>query len=367
MTLVKRLIVKEWFSYFLGALIMFSVLISVGNIVSGLLRTNVSAKDVLFNHLIDFPNSLKMIFPIASLVATLFSLSKLQNTNQLSAIFSAGYSRLKFTQDLFFCSALSSIFIFALLGFVRPYLKVKKERLIHQAEAKFRNLQEVGLRSSTIGSGKIWFKNGSYFFSFSSYDRQKAVIWEPNIVQFKNHQIEKQIRADSAKNLGGNKWKFFNVTELSQLAGQTFPTFTKSESTEMELSESTVEFNQIEADITTLGLFSLYRYLSSLSRSGINIDEYTMLFLEPFSTAIICILMAFVSIGAVFNPNRRSSSFGKSVFVVFIIAIGYWLLSSYFDELGKSSQVSPLISSMIIPMMLLLIIIINYLRNREIK
>lgn len=367
MSLIKKLILKQWFSYFLGALVMFTVLISVGNIVSGLLRSNVSAKDVLFNHLIDFPNSLKMIFPISSLVATLFSLSKLQNTNQLSAIFSSGYSRLKFTQDLLFCSAISAIFIFAVLGFVRPYLKVKKERLIHQAESKFKNLQEVGLRSSTIGSGKIWFKNDSYFFSFSSYDRQKAIIWEPNVIKFNNHQIEQQYRADSATNIGGNKWRFTNVTELTQLAGQSFPSFEKKESKEIELNESTSEFNQIEADITTLGLFSLFRYLYSLSKSGINIDEYTMLFLEPFSAALICILMAFISIGAIFNPNRRSSSFGKSVFWVFIISISYWLLNSYFDELGKSSQVNPIISSLILPFMLLTLIAINYLKNREIK
>lgn len=367
MNLIRKLISKEWFSFFIGAIIVFTLLMSVGNIVSGLLRSNVSAREVLFNHLIDLPNSMKMIFPISCMVATMFALSKLQNSNQLSAIFSIGYSRLRFSQDLFGCAVIVSAAIFLILGYARPYLKQKKDVLISEADSKFRNLKGQGLRSSTIGSGKIWFKNSNYFFSFTSYDRQRQALWAPNLVYFDNGKIVKQIFADSAISIGDRHWKFNNAKVISNLSNDDFQKLESNSELVLELVETPTEFRQMESDITTLSLIPLFNYLRSLSGSGINIDEYMMLFFEPIAVALTCILMAFISIGAIFSPNRRSASFGKSVFQVFIIAIFYWLTNSYFDELGKSSQVSPILASLAIPILLSLIVGFVYVKNSKIK
>lgn len=367
MNLIKKLISKEWFSFFIGSIIIFTLLMSVGNIVSGLLRSNVSAREVLFNHLIDLPNSMKMIFPISSMVATMFALSKLQNSNQLSAIFSIGYSRFRFSQDLFSCSIASAIVIFLILGFARPLLKQKKDILIPEADSKFRNLKGQGLRSSTIGSGKIWFKNNDYFFSFTSYDRQRQLLFSPSLIYFKSSAIEKQIFADSAQSLGENHWIFNNVRIFENLNNGDFPVLKTEKDVTITLSETPTEFRQMESDITTLTMIPLFNYLRSLSTSGINVDEYFMLFFEPFATALTCVLMAFISITPIFSPNRRSASFGKSIFQVFIVAICFWLSNSYFEELGKSSQVSPFVASLLIPIFLSLFITMIYFRNREIK
>lgn len=367
MSLIRKLITKEWFSYFIGSIVIFTLLMSVGNIVTGLLRSNVSAREVLFNHLIDLPNSMKMIFPISSMVATMFALAKLQNSNQLSAVFSIGYSRMKFSQDLLTCSSIVGAIIFIVLGYARPILKLKKDVLIPEADAKFRNLKGAGLRLSTIGSGKIWFKNSDYFFAFTSYDRQRQLLWAPSLIYFQSALIRKQIFADSAINIGGNEWKFNNVKLIENLNDDKFPNVSQKPEIVVRLNETPNEFRQMEADITTLTLIPLMKYLNSLSGSGINTDEYAMLFYEPIATALTCILMAFISITAVFSPNRRSASFGKNIFQVFIVSVLFWLTNSYFDELGRSSQISPVLASLFIPIMLSLYILVMYLKNREIK
>lgn len=366
MSKIKTLVLKEWYRYFSYSFFILLAIVTISNLITGLLRGNVSTTDVFYNYLLELPSNLSKIFPISSLIASLFSINKLKSSNELTAIFSLGFSRKRVFLFLFQASLFIAGIQFINSSFVQPLVLQKKNKFISDSERKFRNLKSEGLRSSTIGSGKIWFKSPEYYFSFSSYNRFENVINSLTIYYFdKESKVSKIINSQKAGHIDGNKWQLLMGSEYNKLNDEAFPQFSKFDSQIITLNETPKDFQTIESDITTLTIFKLYSYIKGLSAAGISTGEYLVIFFDKFSSAIICIIFALLAAVGIFNPNRRNSSFGKNVAVVFLFTIAYWLVQSFFYEQGKSAKLDPYTAIFSVPLVFCCILAYLFYRNRK--
>jgi lipopolysaccharide export system permease protein len=366
--ILKTFIFKEWFKVFFSSAILLFLLISVANLITGFLRGNVSAADVIMNHLLETPGAMNKILPVSCLVASLFSINKLKSRNELTAIFASGFSRKQFFFTIFQASFLVAIFQFTMSGFIDPYVKRHRSTLISNPESKFKNLQSKGLRAKTIGSGKLWYRSNDYFFSFSTYDKNRQKLH--NIALFfidAENKLYRTITAESMKFMKKNEWKISKGVESYGLSKNSFPIIKTLYNQTLSISERPQDFLQIEADITTLNVLGLYMYIKQLQKSGINVSEYLVLLYDKFASSLICILFSLLASIAIFTPNRRNSSFGRNLVFVFIFTLTYWLVYSYALELGKSSRILPLVSAFTVPMLFLVFLIFTFFKNRELK
>lgn len=362
---IRKLIIKNWSLFFLGSFFSLFLLLTVANFISGFLRMNVTATEVIFNHLLEIPSYLKLITPVACLAASLFCINKLKNTNELTAIFASGYGRAKFLTDIAVCATTVAILQFFVSSFIQPYAKSKKEYLISDSEAKFRNLKSKGLIASTLSSGKMWFKSDNYILSFSTYDKRNSELHDVSLYYYTDDNKVKSVDyADSVKFIG-DAWIVNKTTSYHNLEKEDFSYKSSLSSSPLNIKQTPQDFNQIEADITTLNIVLLWRYISKLRRNGINTNEYLVMFLENFSSSIICIIFSFFASVGIFHPNRRNSSFGKSILMVLVFVILYWLINSYFLELGKSSKIHPLLSTLSVPAFFTLYIVYYFSRHRK--
>lgn len=367
MTLLKRFIFSEWMKVFGAACILLFLLLSVANLISGFLRGNVSASDILMNHLLEVPGSLNRIFPIGCLIASLFSINKLKNRNELTAIFASGFSRKDFIFIIIQASLIVAVLQFFITGFIDPFAKRNKNLLIQDSEAKFRNLKSRGLKASTIGSGRLWYKSEGYYFSFAKYDKNTQSLYDVSLYYITpEYKLKQKVHADIVT-FKENKWIAKSGKSILNIDLGNFPTINDLTGSEVVIDEKPKDFLQIEADITTLNIIGLYSYISQLKRSGININEYLVMFYDKFSSSIICIIFSLVSSIAIFNPNRRGSSFGRSVVFVFIFTLMYWLIQSYFIEMGKSSKIPALISTFSVPILFSLYLSFFFYKNRTLR
>lgn len=369
MNIIRNLVLRDWYRFFGAAVFVLFLLLSAANLISGFLRRNVTPQEVLLNHLIETPTHLKMIFPVSCLVASLFAINKLKNRNELTAIFSCGYSRKKFISNIFIAALSVGLLQFAISAFLDPFTKARRHQVIENSEAKFRNLKSKGLRASTIGSGKIWYKSNDYFFSFSKYDRNAARLIDLSIFYYNNqHQISKVHYAPYAEyNQEKKKWIIPTSRVLENLDTIEFPSEMNKENLILDIEEGPNEFNQIEADITTLSVPKLYNYIKKLSERGINVNEYMVMLLDKFSTAIICVLFGLVATIASFNSNKRNNSMGKNLFIIFIFIIVYWLVNSYFLELGKSSKINPYLACFAVPCFFFVFLSTFFYHHRKLR
>jgi lipopolysaccharide export system permease protein len=366
MSLIKKLIFFEWLRFFIASAFVLFLVLTIANLLSGLLRSNVTAQEVFVNYLLELPSSLSKIFPISCLMASLFAVNKLKNRNELAAIFASGFSRKTFIIAIIQVSAIVGIFQFCISSYVGPFARAHRYLLIEDADSKFRNLRGQGLRASTIGSGKIWYKSPDYYLSFRAFDKVKNIISDVDLYYFdKNYKLEKKISAARMVYSKDNFWTFEYGNIYANLQDNTFPVEEKFNEILVSLDEQPKDLQKIEADITTLFVFELWDYIRNLERAGINTNEYKVLFFEKFSSSLICIIFALVACTGIFMPNRRSSSFGKNIFFIFIFTIFYWLIQSYFIELGQSARLNSFLACFGIPIFFSLYLVYYFYKNRR--
>ena len=116
-----------------------------------------------------------------------------------------------------------------------------------------------------------------------------------------------------------------------------------------------------------MNVVDLWQYIQQLKNSGINISEYMVLFYDKFSNSIICVIFTILASVSIFNPNRRSSSFGKNIALVLFFTIMYWLVYSYLIELGNNEKISPIAATFSVPIAFAFILIIIFSKNRKLS
>lgn len=364
MKTIRSLVIKEWTRFFIGAFFLLLLLLTVAELVSGFLRQNVTPFEVIINHFFKVPEKLKLIMPVSCLAASLFSINKLKNRNELTAIFASGYSKKKYFYDILTGGLVVSVCLFFISSFIDPYTRSKSDKFIKNGQAKFKNLGAKGLMASTIGSGRMWFKNEKYFFSFKRFDEKTSTLHDITIYYFFENKISKIIKAKKAifKN---NQWHGKDVDESLFLDKIVYPRLEEFPENSIPIFEAPKDFKKIESDITTLDFIKLYNYIKTLEDGGININEYLVIFYEKFSSSLVCIIFTLIaSIGA-FKPNRRGNTFGRNILFIFAFVIFYWLINSYFLELGKASKLSPFLSTFGVPICFSLYLAYTFYSNRK--
>ncbi len=371
MSLIRVLIQRTWLQNFALTGATLYLLLSIGNFLSGLLRTNVNFGEVFFNHLLETPEHLKMILPLSCLMASLLSLEKLKSSNELTAILASGHGHRKIVSAILQSAALVAIFQFLILSYLAPFIKSKRHALIQNPEAKFRNLKGRGLRASTIGSGQIWYKNDSYFFSFETYDKIRSTLLNLTAYLYsvppgKDYAlIERIIRAREATYVAGKGWIAPKVQVVRNLHTPGFPRPEYAENQLLPLFETPDDFREIEADITTLNVVKLFGYIKKLNENNINVSEYAVLFLEKFSMPLTCLIFALLPSVLIFYPNRRALGLGKIIALIVAFSIVYWPMNSYLVQMGIHSKINPLAACFGIPFIFILLLSFSFYRHRK--
>jgi lipopolysaccharide export system permease protein len=365
---IHRLILKEWFRFFFGAFFVLFLLVTIANLISGFLRPSITTQEAIFGYLFEIPTFLNMILPISCLVASIFAINKLKNRNELTAIFASGFSRKKFISIIFLGSLLVGLSQFWISAFGDPILKQNRHLIFEEANERLRAFRAQGLKASTIGSGRVWYKTTDYFFSFVAFDRSNNSLKEVDLYYFSEDQLlTKLVKAAEAVHLYENAWKFRDVSIIDYLGTPESPTLSRHKELNLIINESAEDFEQIESDVTTLTPFALKAYINRLNSAGINTSEYTVLYLNKFSSSMICIIFGLMASIGLFNPNRRNSSLGQSLAFVFVFTLLYWLVYSYTLELGNSGKLQPLISTFGVPALFGAFILTFFARNRRLR
>jgi lipopolysaccharide export system permease protein len=361
MLILSRIIVKEWFKSLLGAILVLFMLISTADLINGFLQGK-DFSQVVLEYSLKMPDLMGKMFPICCLVATLFSLNKLKSHAELISILAAGFSYLKIYLLIGFCALFMVGLQFVNLGFLEPFAnKVKRQEI-----QKSRMSEGRYLTRSSLEGGRFWYKSQDYFASFSYFDRKKNTLNDFEIYYFTpQHTSTRILRSSRARFEQNELWRLEDVTELSSLTGNTFPQEVKKAHLTLQLNEEPEDFGEFEADLTTLSFFKLQRFIIRLSKTGINISEYQIILLNKVFLSFICLVFALIPVSTIFNPNRRSSSFGKNVVLTLLVTVVFWVLYSSSVAMGNAGTLPPLLATGIIPFCFFGFVLWTFLRNRK--
>lgn len=371
MSTISKLIIKEWLRFFLGSVFVLLMVLSLGHILNSLLKDSADFKTIFTSLYLEIPTFMIKIFPVSCLVASLFSINKLKSRNELTAILAAGFSRLKFIINIGAIGAIVGVALFFINAYLVPYTKHRQD-VMKNGQAR-ESSGGAALKSTVsinaLNSGKIWFKGQDYFFSYSSFDRKSKTLYNLTLYLYdKNFKFTEQTSAAYADyREDSSDWLLHRALHYTNLDNKTFPTVQYADTLPVKIRETINDFNQINADIATLNIWKLYDYIGVLKMNGINFSEYYVTFLDKFASAFTCLVLAILASVALFNPNRRNSSFGKNVAFVLSFTFIYWFIYSYFLTLGQSSSVPPVVATFGVPSIFVVYLAFYFIYHRKLR
>lgn len=341
---------------------MLFILSSVAHLIAKLLQSGSQLDDVFLDYFYTIPWLLNKILAVCCLFASLFSINKLINRNELTAIFASGYTRKKFLITIFQASLIVALMQFLTNGFLNP--KAKHEKNIQESGGKV--LKGEGLRRTFLQQGKYWYKSGDYFLSFGPFEKDGEILPDVYLLKFdQNFQIRKGIFAKKIEYLRDNTWIFYQAKVISKLNRDDFPEVEDRDVLEIELQETPEDLYQLQADISTLNFFDLKNYIDQLKKVDINTAEYEVLYLDMIATTVICIIFALLASLPIFHPNRRGNPFGKNLISILVFTLIYWFFYTYCLELGKSSKLNVYVATFMVPGFFLLLLTGYFYKHRK--
>lgn len=361
MYLLSQIIAKEWFKALLGSLIVLFLLVTVGDIINGFMR-NYTARRVMLEYFLKMPELMGKMLPISSLLASLFAFNKLKAHAELMAILAGGYGAGKIYLLIMSCSVTVGLMQFINLGFLQPQANLIKRQ---EFEKSRRNESKYLARSQIGRTGLLWYKSNNYFTSFTAYDSKLNELKNVTVYyQNERGKLDMVVKAQAAAYAGPKQWKLRDAQILSSLDRQGFPQTEIKARHLLELEEEPSDFNQFEADITTLNFFDLAGFIARLERTGINSSEYKIMLYEKISLALIAVIFALFPLSAIFTPNRRASGFGKSVVITLIFSIVFWVFYSAIISIGNSGKLPPAVATFSMPAVFAAFIVYVFRKNR---
>ena len=362
MFLLSKIIAKSWFKSLIACLVILFLLITVGDIINGYLR-GWETKRVFFEYSLKLPFLMGKLLPICALLSTLFSVNGLKTHSELIAILAAGFSAKKIYRLILVFSFSIAFLQFINVGYLQPYSnKIKNSDKEQSSSDDSRYLA----RSKIGNSGILWHKSKGYFSSFALFDRKSQELKDLSIYYLsEDGLVESIFKSKTAKYDSNNLWLLKDLEIFQNLSDKNFPVVKKEKELLVSLEEKPSDFVQFESDITTLNIFKLATFINRLKSTGINYTEYEIMLLEKISNCIICVIFSLFPLISIFNPNRRSSSFGKSIVLTLSFTIVFWGVYSASISLGSSGKIPPLLATMGIPFIFSLFIGKTYFKNKK--
>lgn len=361
MLLISKIIIKEWLKALVGSLFSLLILISTADLINGFLRGK-SIMDVLLEYLLKLPDLTSKILPVTCLLATLFAFNRLKQQSELIAIFASGYSYALIYRIVAMLSLSIVGLQFLTLSYFEPLANSKKRQHIQKSKAS----EGKYLTRSAVDGGKFWYKTNDYFATFLFFEKESKSLIEPIFYFFNSEgKATSIIKASRAQHEVNNEWKFLNLTELTNLDKDGFHQKTEHENKMIVLGEKADDFYEFEADLTTLNFFQLNNFIKKIKKTGMNILEYQVLLMKKVALSWSCLIFALIPLGTIFNPNRRSASFGKNVTFALLFTIIFWSLFSFSITFGESGAWPPLLSVFLMPSLCLLFISYGFLKHRK--
>ena len=351
MKILEKYIIKQiLFSIFtvLGVLI---IVVGLLDLVDEMKKVDdsYSASLAFLYVILNTPQNIYEILPIATLMGSLIGLSKLSSTSELNAAKSSGLSFLKIIVITLKAGLFIVLFTFLIGEFVAP----KGQELANN----IKNLGE-STRLSRKNTNGMWVKSKNTFRHIAKVYPDK-IMQEISLYRFnEKQQLLESIYAEEGHYSDG-KWLMKNITSSNFKNKDVEITVNK-----IATFEEFIDLDLFDIMITKpkqMTLVQLKSYIEYLKDNSMESKVYELAFWSKFSIPLSCLVMFLLTTPFV-HSNIRSASFGQRIFIGILTGVSLFLFNQTINKLSIIIDIPPVIGSFL-PIVILLIVSLFIIRK----
>ncbi len=339
MKILDKYISRGFLGTLLFALIAFSaifIVIDAVGFMDKFIDQNVSFFIVAKYYLFYLPYIIILTLPVATLLASLFSVGQLARYNELVAMQSSGLSMYKILGPLFLLGLLISLFAaYAGERFVPYTNQLKKEIYQTHVDRLKKNKLDVATKDISLQiDPERWLLIG--FF-----DTNDSTAFKVSVQNYKQNKLVKRI--DAARMTWKNgRWQLQNgyVRQFSEQK-ETAQAFDDLELSDLRFKPH--EIARVQKKAEEMSYWELKDFINEVRRTGGNPDRWLVdLYLKlafPFANFVIILFGA--PLASRKTRSGTALSFGISLFICFL----YFGIIKVGQSLGHNGTLPPLIAA----------------------
>jgi lipopolysaccharide export system permease protein len=292
--------------------------------------------------LLNIPQNIYEVFPIATLMGSLIGLSRLSSTSELNAAKSSGLSFSKIILITLKTGILIMILTFLIGEFVAP----KGQQIANN----IKNLSE-STRLSMKNTNGIWIKNENSFIHIAKIYPNK-VVQEISLYRFnKKQQLIESIYSEEGHYID-KKWIMKNITSTS-FENKNIEIKNSKEATFEEFIDLDL-FDIMIIKPNQMTFLQLKTYINYLKENSMESKNYELAYWSKFSIPLSCLVMFLLTTPFV-HSSIRSASFGQRIFIGILTGVSLFLFNQTINKLSIIINMPPFLGSFL-PIFILLVL-----------
>lgn len=340
MKLLDRYILRQYIATLLFAIGSLSVIFLVVNLLENLddfMDSSTPASVIFRYYLHFFPEIIKLLTPVGMLLASLFTVGKLANNNEITAMKSGGMSVYRIMIPLLALSILTSVWQLYFNGWVVPVSNQKKaaiERQYLDRGKQVSSLYNLNFRDTPTRNALL-----QYYDDITKTGNNIAIEEYSSEL---SPRITRRFDAPSFRwDSLGNKWMLYNVTQ-HVFHGDTILT-TALDSVSAPLQTTPEEIIQLQRTTEELTFDELREYIELSQRGGKDVRkelvDYFGQYAFPFANFIV------VLFGVPFSSSKRKSGLAVEIGAAIFISFLYLAFTKIGQTIGIAANMDPIVSA----------------------
>ena len=275
------------------------------------------------------PFVLNSMFPIAMLLATLFTIGMLSKNSEITAMRSAGLRVLWIGQPIL------------VLGLVLSFLSILLgETLVPHAQRRVREIYNIDIRkkheSGAYSQENFWWRSDDEFYSVGEFDsRSNRLLEFSSFTLGSDFEVEKRVDAGEVQFVDAMLgWNMRDIIER---------TFEADETTSRDLyrarplllAENPRDFYSAKMDPHTMSFLQLGEFIKKQTSYGISISGYLADLHGKLAFPFVIFLVTVVALPFSLLPSR-SGSMAPSLLIGLALAFSYYAVHSFSLAMGRA-------------------------------
>lgn len=339
MNLIDRYILKLFLLYLAAGILVFVTLFLTVDVLSFAMRNADAGTGALIRYYsYHTPTIIYQLMPVACLMAVLFTLSTLNRTNELTALYSLGMSLRRISMPILISVGLVSVLSFLLGDQVLPRL-IQKRNYVEYVEIKKR----PGLYS-TVKTNKIWFRTENILFNIKTLSPETASAQGITLYYFDPNWDLTQLITSSRVEMKGNLWELKDGLVTLFATESSFPLTKSFKEKQITMNEDLKDIQATTNNSDQMSVQELNRFIERNKEAGLDTLRYEVDYHKKFGFAFAAFVMSLVGIPFSVGGTRQGGTF-KNVGICLLLAFLYWVAFSSSLTLGEHAVLPPIIAA----------------------
>lgn len=338
LNIIDRYIIRLFLGFFIGSLVVVASMFVAIDAMTAMLKFNAPFGTLALYYGYALPQVLYQMFPVACLIATVFTLSGMNKANELTALFSMGTSLARVSAPILSVVISISLFSLAMSDWILPALNQKKNYVFYV------DIQNQPGLYSTVKTNKIWYRARNIILNIKTLSADEGTAQGLTLYYFDDAwNLVQSITADRLK-INGSNWRLTKGTLTLFADESSFPMTQTFEQKDLQMEPDTFDLRQSTSGSEVMSFGQLKTFIRKNKDAGLDTLRYEVDYHSKFSFAFAAFVMALIGIPFCVR-HARQGGIAANMGVVILLVFTYWTIYSSSLTLGQHGTLPPVLAA----------------------